>query len=169
VVQTRQRLSGTVPDGATRQVSLHDRDARPIRKGQLGKPVEFGYKAQVTDTDDGVIVDYTLDEGNPADGPQLAPAAQRVINRTGSVPRTVTADRGYGEAAVDQALQDLGVKTVVIPRKGKPGQVRQALEHRRSFRRIVKWRTGCEGRISALKRGYGWDRTHLDGTDGART
>jgi IS5 family transposase len=43
--QTRQRLSGTTPDGATRRVSLHDADARPIAKGRLGKPVEFGYKA----------------------------------------------------------------------------------------------------------------------------
>jgi hypothetical protein len=32
----------------------------------------------------------------------------------------------------------------------------------------VKWRTGCEGRISTLKRGYGWDRTRIDGTEGAR-
>lgn len=52
--QTRQRLAGTTPDGATRIVSLHDPDARPIVKGRLGKPVEFGYKAQLVDNDDGV-------------------------------------------------------------------------------------------------------------------
>jgi len=33
----------------------------------------------------------------------------------------------------------------------------------------VKWRTGCEGRISNLKRGYGSDRTMIDTTEGART
>jgi transposase, IS5 family len=32
----------------------------------------------------------------------------------------------------------------------------------------VKWRTGCEGRISNLKRGYGSDRTTIDTTEGAR-
>ena len=32
----------------------------------------------------------------------------------------------------------------------------------------MKWRTGCEGRISTLKRGYGWDRTMIDTTEGAR-
>ncbi len=32
----------------------------------------------------------------------------------------------------------------------------------------MKWRTGREGRISSLKREYGWDRTRLDGTDEAR-
>ena len=92
----------------------------------------------------------------------------RVITRTGRTPRTVTADRGYGEKSVDDALHDLGVRTVVIPRKGRPGKARQADEHRRAFRRTVKWRTGSEGRISTLKRGYGWDRTRLDTTQGAR-
>jgi IS5 family transposase len=166
--QTRQRLSGGIPPGATRRVSLHDGDARPIAKGQLGKPVQFGYKAQVVDNDDGVVLDHALLQGNPADAPQLAPAVERVIARTGCKPRTVTADRGYGEASVDEALHDLGVRNVVIPRKGKPGKARQAAEHRPAFRKSVKWRTGSEGRISSLKRGYGWDRTRIDGTAGAQ-
>jgi IS5 family transposase len=166
--QTRERVAGTTPAGSTRRVSLHDGDARPIAKGQLGKPVQFGYKAQVLDNEDGVVLDHTLEQGNPPDAPQLAPAVERVIARTGKRPRTVTADRGYGEKSVDDALHDIGVRTVVIPRKGKPGKARQATEHQRAFRKTVKWRTGCEGRISSLKRGYGWDRTRLDGTEGAQ-
>jgi transposase, IS5 family len=166
--QTRQRLAGITPDGATRRVSLHDADARPIAKGRLGKPIEFGYKAQVTDNDDGIVVDHDLEQGNPPDAPQLAPAISRVIRRTGRRPRTVTADRGYGEKSVDDALHKMGVRYVVIPRKGRPGKARQAAERRPAFRRTVKWRTGSEGRISSLKRGYGWNRTRLDGTEGAR-
>ncbi len=150
-------------------MSLHDGDARPIAKGQLGKPVQFGYKAQVVDNDDGVVLDHTLLQGNPADAPQLAPAIERVIARTGTLPRAVTADRGYGEASVDDSLHELGVRVVVIPRKGKPGKARQAVEHRPAFRKTIKWRTGCEGRISSLKRGYSWDRTRLGGTAGAQT
>ncbi len=166
--QTRQRVAGLTPAGATRRVSLHDGDARPIAKGRLGKPVEFGYKSQLVDNDDGVVLDHTVHQGNPADAPQLAPAVARVIARTGRKPRTVTADRGYGEAAVDSALHDLGVRTVAIPRKGRPGKARQSVEHRPAFRKTVKWRTGCEGRISSLKRGYGWDRARLDTLQGAR-
>ena len=166
--QTRQRVADITPAGVTRRVSLHDADARPIAKGRLGKPVEFGYKAQVVDNDDGVVLDHTVERGNPPDAPQLAPALKRVITRTGRTPLTVTADRGYGEAKVEDAVHDLGVRNVVIPRKGKPGKARQATEHRSAFRRTVKWRTGSEGRISSLKRGYGWDRTRLDGTEGAR-
>jgi IS5 family transposase len=166
--QTRQRLAGDTPAGSTRRVSLHDRDARPIAKGRLGKPVEFGYKGQVVDNDDRVVLDHTVEPGNPPDAPQLAPAVKRVIRRTGRKPKTVTADRGYGEKSVEDDLHDAGVRNVVIPRKGKPGKARQAQERRPAFRKTVKWRTGSEGRISSLKRGYGWDRTRLDGLEGAR-
>jgi transposase, IS5 family len=168
VTQTRQRIAGQIPDGATRRVSLHDADARPIAKGRLGRPVEFGHKAQVVDNIDGIVLDHSVEQGNPPDAPQLAPAVQRVKKRTGRAPGTVTADRGYGEAKVDRQLTDLGVRNVVIPRKGKPPSARRAEEHRQAFRRIVKWRTGSEGRISYLKRGYGWDRTRIDGTEGTR-
>jgi hypothetical protein len=59
-----------------------------------------------------------------------------------------------------------------VPRRdlrGCPG-TRCGPRHRPepAFRRTVKWRAGCEGRISALKRGNSWDRTRLNGTEGAR-
>jgi transposase, IS5 family len=80
----------------------------------------------------------------------------------------VTADRGYSEKSVEDDLHDLGVRHVVIPRKGKPGKARQAVEHKPAFRRTVKWRTESEGRISTLKRGYGWDRTRMDNIEGGQ-
>ena len=169
VAQTRIRLGGTTPDGATRLVSLHDPDARPIAKGRLGRPVEFGYKAQMVDNSDGIVLDYRVMVGNPPDAPLLAPAVRRIKAFVGRAPNAVTADRGYGEASVDAELAALGVKTVAIPRKGKPSAARREAEHRRGFRRLVKWRTGCEGRISHLKHGYGWDRTLMVGIGGAQT
>jgi IS5 family transposase len=168
VAQTHQRVAGITPDGATRRVSLHDGDARPIAKGRLGRPVEFGQKAQMVDNDDGVVLDHSVEQGNPPDAPQLAPGVARVKKRAGRTPGTVTADRGYGEAKVDQQLTELGVTNVVIPRKGRPSPARRAVEHRKPFRRTIKWRTGAEGRISCLKRGYGWDRTRIDGLEGTR-
>jgi IS5 family transposase len=167
VTQTRSRLAGPLPASATRLVSLHDPDARPIRKGRIDRPVEFGYKAQVSDNDDGIILDYAVEYGAAPDGPQLAPAVARIGGRTGRMPRAVTADRGYGHAAVERDLHELGVRTVAIPRQATTSAARKTLEHRPSFRKLVKWRTGCEGRISYLKRSYGWDRTRLDGRHGA--
>ena len=169
LAQTRSRLAGVMPESASRLVSLHDPDARPIRKGRLGKPVEFGYKAQIVDNVDGVILDHTVQIGNPADAPQLAPAIERITRRTGRVPRAVTADRGYGEASVEADLHELGVRNVAIPRKAKPNAARREFEHRRAFRDKVKWRTGSEGRINHMKRSYGWNRTELTTITGART
>jgi len=165
--QTRTRLAGQVPEGATRLVSLHDPDARPIRKGRIDKPVEFGYKAQVADNEDGVILDYRVEYGAAPDGPQLVPAVERIHRRAGRVPRAVTADRGYGQPVIDRDLQARGVRTIAIPRQGKISAARKATEHSRRFRKLVKWRTGSEGRISYLKHTYGWDRTHLDTRQGA--
>jgi transposase, IS5 family len=169
VAQTRSRLGGVMPESATRLVSLHDVDARPIRKGRLGKPVEFGYKAQIVDNVDGVVLDHNVEIGNPADAPQLAPAIERITRRTGRTPRAVTADRGYGEASVERDLHELGVRRVAIPRKSKPSAARREFEHRRAFRDKVKWRTGSEGRINHIKRSYGWNRAELTGIHGART
>ena len=166
--QASTRLAGGMPDGASRLVSLHDPDARPIRKGRIGHPVEFGYKAQVADNPDGIVVDHTVMVGNPPDAPLLVPAVKRVIARTGKAPRAVTADRGYGEARVDQDLAERGVTRIAIPRRGRAGLARQAVERGRGFRRLVKWRTGCEGRISQLKHRFGWDRTRMDGIQGAK-
>lgn len=168
--QTKSRVvDGVTPEGATRIVSLHDPDARPIRKGRLGRPVEFGYKAQVIDNEDGVVLDWQLEQGNPADAPMLIPALERIKERTGAVPGGVTADRGYGEASVERALQDLAVDRVVIPRKGRPGPDRQRPERSEPFQRLVRWRTGSEGRISAIKREWGCRRTRMDTRSGART
>ena len=127
-------------------------DARPIRKGRIDRPVEFGYKAQVTDNDDGIVPDCKVEYGAAPDGPQFAPAVERIARRAGQVPRAATADRGYGLPAVERDLRGLGIRIVAIPRQAATCQARKAVGHGRPFRQLVKWRTGCEGRLSYLKR-----------------
>ena len=160
VAQTRRRLAGERVAAGSKLVSLHDTDARVITKGRLGRPVEFGYQAQVLDNEDGIVLDYQLNAGRR---PATGPAIRRITHRTGGPPGAVAADRGYGEATVERDLHALGVKTVAIPRKGKPGTARREHERRPGFRKLVTWRTGAEGRISHLKHAYGWDRSGLDG------
>ena len=169
VAQTRTRVGGDMPDSATRLVSLPDPDARPIKKGRIGKPVEFGYLGQVIDNEDGIVVDHGLHIGNPPDGPLLAPGVKRVTKLAGRAPGEVAADRGYGAAVVDGELTSIGVKFVAVVRKGRQTAGRRAVERGARFRRLVKWRTGSEGRISALKRNWGWNRSLMDGRAGTQT
>ena len=168
IAQARCRVGGDQPDGATRLVSLHDPDARPISKGRLGKPVEFGYKSQVVDNSDGVVLDYSVHIGNPSDTGLLRPAIERITTLLSSAPSLVTADRGYWDSTIETDLAAAGVAAVVIPRTGKPSKAHAEIEHAERFITAVKWRTGCEGRISHLKRDCGWRRTRLRGHDGAR-
>jgi IS5 family transposase len=167
--QARARVGGEQPPGATRLVSLHEPDARPIRKGRLGKPVEFGYKAQVIDNPDGLIVDHSVHIGNPADNELLRPAIERIATHLGVAPSLVTADRGYWDSTIENDLATAGVTTIVIPRTGKSSAARAVIEHADDFVDAVKWRTGSEGRVSHLKRDWAWRRTRLRGHAGART
>jgi IS5 family transposase len=124
---------------------------------------------QVADNPDGLVLDLAAFEGTPLDGPLLAPAVQRIRALLGRTPEAVTADRGYGDAAVEKELGELGVSMVAIPRRGRPGLKRQKLESEESFRDLVKWRTGSEGRISYFKRSWGFERTLFDGMTGVKT
>ena len=81
----------------------------------------------------------------------------------------MTADRGYWDATIEADLTEAGVAPRVIPRTGKPSKSPCRGRTRRDFVTAIKWRTGCEGRISHLKRDWAWRRARLRGHDGART
>jgi IS5 family transposase len=76
------------------------------------------------------------------------PAIARLVARFGRPPALLTADRGYWEPTIEADLHTAGVTDVVIPRTGKPSQARMAVERADPFVAALKWRTGCEGRIS---------------------
>jgi IS5 family transposase len=166
--QADQRLSGNrvIPD---RLVSLSDPDARPIRKGKPRSPTEFGYTLLVAEDERGFVADHQLQQGNPPDAPQLVGAVERVAKVTGRVAGTVVGDRGFGTAANDRALAELGVQRIGLQRKGTVSAARAALERTRAFRRMRNWRVGIEARISHLKRGFGVRRTRLRRLPGAKT
>lgn len=121
--QTALRLAGVrlIPD---RIVSLADADARPICKGKPQHPTQFGYTALVAEEERGFVVDHQVQRGNPPDAPQLVPAVERVTTLTGRTPATVVADRGFGTAANDRALAELGVRRIGLQRAGTPGKAR---------------------------------------------
>ena len=75
--QIRQRVAGEkITD---RIVSLSDPDARPIRKGKIGKPTEFGYVSQLAEVTEntkpgarGLILPASHQIGNPSENTLLA-------------------------------------------------------------------------------------------------
>lgn len=167
VEQTKQVLGGNrrIPD---RVISLADPDARPIMKGKLKSPTEFGYKVLIQETEERLVTGYEVHKGNPPDHTLVPTAIDRHRDVFHRSPEEVATDRGFGTAANEQFLTEQGVKRVAIPRPGKISQARKAHQHQRWFRRLQRWRAGGEGTISLLKRKYGMRRTPLRGLDGAR-
>jgi len=72
--------------GASRVVSLHDTDARPIAKGRLGRPVEFVTRLSHRHTQ-GIVLDHIVEKGNPPDAPMLPVAIARITKLFEKCPR----------------------------------------------------------------------------------
>jgi IS5 family transposase len=167
IAQTKEVLGGNrhIPG---RLISLFDADARPIKKGNLRRPTEFGYKVSVTDEDRGFVTDYEVTSGNPGDTTLLVPAIARHAKRVGTVPKEVATDRGMARPTNEQALQKLGVTHCSLPKTGPKTAAEQKKERSYWFRRLQRFRAGGEGRISLLKRKYSWRRSRLRGLDGVK-
>jgi len=162
VVQQTQEVERGNRHIPNRIVSLWDPDARPIRKGKLKAPTEFGYKVVIEETEDRLITGYEVFQGNPADDTVLVPAVTRHKRVFGRVPKRVTADRGMASTGNERVLVEMGVERVALPRRGKLTPTRIAYQHQR-------WRAGVEGTISLLKWKYGMRRTGLRGHSGTRS
>ncbi len=160
--QTRRRLAGETNIG-DRLVSLCDLEARPIRRGSLRKPTEFGYKLALGNTPEGFVVAHDVHIGAPHDTETLEPVLRKA-QAMGMRIRTVLADRGFGNETADQVLAAASILDKVIPRVGRADPV----ESTRRWRRRYRFRAGAEGRISALKRRYGLRRSRLKGHSGVR-
>jgi len=156
--QIRKRMRGEPI--TNRLISMFDPDARPIRKGKLGKPNEFGYVAQICEVTEntktgarGLIIPTTSETGNPQED-TLLPDTVAELERLGISPREVALDGGFKPGPTREALERFDPERTFIAGRQQPGS-------RRTQRRLARYRTGSEGRISHLKRGYGLRRTRL--------
>ena len=168
VHQTKVRIFGGETKSPEKIVSLFEPHTEIIRKGKAGKPNEFGKLVQVQEAENQIITHYEVYEGRPADQRLLIPAIETHQRKLGRVPRLVAADAGYYSRANEDAATEMGVDYVSIPNRSTRSEARRKLEKRPWFKNGQKWRTGCEGRISALKRRHGLTRCRYHGIEGMR-
>ncbi len=168
IKQTEEVLLGNLHI-KDRIVSIHDKDARPIKKGKLKKKVEFGYKVQIEECENGFISNYEVYKGNPADETLMPDAVNRHNETFGHPPDVLAADRGYNAKSNENKLKESGVKKIAIPFRGKKSKTRTEIEESRWFKSLVRWRVGIEAKISLLKRKYGLDCSLSRGYSGVST
>jgi IS5 family transposase len=137
-----------------------------IRKGKPHKPTEFGRLVRLDEVESGIVSQYAVLDGNPADTSALLPAVQQTVALFQRPPRMATADRGYFSAHNEKQAEGMGVGQVAIPARGRLSRTRAERQKRPWFRRALRWRAGIEARIANLKHRFGMLRATYKGERG---
>ena len=166
--QTRQRIDHGNNHAPGKIVSLFEPHTEIICKGKAGKPTEFGKMVKIQEAEQQIVTHYEVYDKRPSDSDLVIPALDVHEQQFGRVPRLLTADAGFYSARNEAAAHARGVKRVSIPNLGAKSAERRALQKKRWFRKAQKWRTGCEGRISLLKRRHGLNRCRYRGASGMK-
>ena len=166
--QTRERVLNGNTRAEGKLVSVFEPETEVIRKGKAHKPNEFGKLLKIQEAENQLITRYQVLDQRPADSTLLIPSLEQHIALFGRAPDALAADPGFFSAANEAAAEQRGVKRVSIPSSGTPGKQRKAKQKKRWFKKLQKWRTGCEGRISVLKRRHGLRRSRYKGIAGMK-
>ena len=167
--QARERIFGGDTRTPGKLVSLFEPHTEIIRKGKAAKPTEFGKMVKIQEAERQIVTHYEVYDQRPWDSDLLIPALAAHQQQFGRPPHLATADAGFFSARNEAAARELGVKRVAIPNLGRHCSAeRKRLQKKRWFRQAQRWRTGCEGRISLLKRRHGLNRCRYKGSDGIK-
>ncbi len=145
--QTQQKLLGQASI-KNRLVSLHETEARPLKKGKAFPPCEFGSTNQMSFNRQGFMITTEILIGQPNETTLYQHTLQLYIQRMGTVPPTAVTDLGCRSEA-NLNYRPEGLKQRFL---GRSDDV--AKEHREFCQ---KARSATEGFIAVAKnlRGFG--------------
>ena len=166
--QARERVLHGNTHAEGKLLSVFETETEVIRKGKAKKPNEFGKLVKIQEAENQLITSYEVLDKRPADSTLLLASIEQHIQVFGHAPDALAADPGFFSAANEAGAEKLGVKRVSIPSNGTPGKQRKEKQKKRWFKKLQKWRTGCEGRISVLKRRHGLQRSRYKGLCGMK-
>lgn len=164
--QTKARVLEGNPHYEDKLFSIFEVHTEGIRKGKLSKPTEFGKMVKIQEAENQIITDYEVYAERPADQELLIPGIEKHREIFGKAPELVAGDAGFFSISNKRQAQELGVKRLAVPNKRGRDTAQWAEQRQRWFRHAQRWRVGCEGRISVLKRRHGLRRCRYKGMDG---
>ena len=166
VDQTEQRVFGGNTHLSDKVLSLLEPHTEVIRKGKIAKPTEFGKMVTIREAEGGLVTAYAVQPKRASDTEAWEPALKSHVAIFGRAPYLATADRGVSSHRNEIAAHNAGVRRVCLPEKGRASARKRTIQRQRWFREGLRWHTGCEGRISVLKRRHGMRRCLYHGLDG---
>ena len=166
--QARERVLGGNTRADNKILSVFEPDTEVIRKGKASKPTEFGKMVKIQEAENQIVIHFEVFDQRPSDSDLLTPSIEKHKELLDRVPDMATADAGFFSAANEAAAKQLGVKRLAVPSRSTKSEKRKQEQKKRWFKQAQKWRTGCEGRISVLKRRHGLNRSRYKGTQGMK-
>jgi IS5 family transposase len=170
VKQVMKQARARIFRGDTRSqgklLSVFEPSTEVIRKGKAAKPNEFGKMVKLQEAENQIVIDYEVYARRPNDSDLLIAAIETHQAKLGRTPRLVAADAAFYSSKNEATAKAKGVKRVCIPNRATKSAERKREQKKRWFRNGQKWRTGCEGRISVVKRRHGLNRCRYKGDAG---
>jgi len=162
--QTRRRVfNGESVPAMEKVLSLHESHTDIIVKGS--RDIQYGHKINLMTGLKGLILDATIEPGNPCDTERYLPMVQRQEAIYGQLPERIAADGGYASSANLKKARGLGVSEVAFQKK-KGLTVEAMTSSQKIYKQLCDFRAGIESNISELKRAYGLKRSLWRGLKG---
>lgn len=163
ITQTKRRVFNdeSVPP-EDKVVSIFEPHTDIIKKNN--RDTEFGHKLCLAFGASSMILDCTIEEGNPADSTLAEKMVERQEEIYGQVPRQVAFDGGFASKENLVNIKDKGVKDVMFHKK-RGLKVSDMVKSSWVYKRLRNFRAGAEGCISFIKRCLGLSRCTWKGFD----
>jgi len=156
IKQTERRiLHGEKVPAKDKLVSIFEPHTDIIVKDR--RQTYFGHKICLTTGTSGLILDCTIEDGNPADSTLAVESVLRQSDIFERVPRQAAFDGGFASKRNLETLKELGVKDVMFHKK-RGLQIADMTKSKYVFKKLRNYRAGIEAGISWLKRSFGLAR-----------
>lgn len=162
--QAEQRIFQGVMVGADEKVySLFEEHTELLKRGKAGKPIEFGHKVLIAQTGEKFIHHYEVFPKREEDKELLEPTLKAHKQLFGTGPDVLATDKGFYENMKQIVKLEENITTVSICKKGRRNPQEYERESTEEFKDGQRFRAGCEGSISVLKRVFNLGRCLFKG------
>lgn len=158
VIQAQRSFAGEKVPARERVFSIFEPHTELLMRGKAHKPVEFGHMVSIGQTGEKFISFYRVEEHSQHDTIIGDEAKENHKRKFGTYPREFTADKNYYAGAKHTRHWEKRIPVYSVGKKGKRTEEETEREHGYLFKLLQKFRAGCEGSISVLKRVFGLRR-----------
>jgi len=163
VRQTERRvLHGESVPAEEKLVSIFEPHTDIIRKD--GRDTYYGHKVTFTGGKSGLLLDWVVEDGNPADSTLFLRMLDHQNDLYGRYPRQAAADGALASTNNLAAAKKRGIEDVVFAKK-RGLSVADMASSTWVYRQLRNFRAGIEGMISFLKRVFGLSRCTWKGAE----